>query len=68
MQKTYTPDSQTGRQVKNKGQLAMCVVEDAHEAIIDGEMFDKVQQMGGRIKTQRQSKRSDTAETRMMVL
>lgn len=51
MQKTYTLDFLTGRQVKNKGQLAMYLVEDAHEPIIDREMFDKVQQMKGRVKT-----------------
>lgn len=35
MQKTYTPEFLTGRQVKNQGQLAMYLVEDAHEPIID---------------------------------
>ena len=68
MQKTYTPDFLTGRQVKNKGQLAMYLVEDAHEPIIDREMFDKVQQMKGRIKTQGQFKGSDTEDTQMMFL
>ena len=32
MQKTYTPDFLTGKQVKNDGQLDMYLVEDAHEA------------------------------------
>lgn len=41
MQKTFTPDFLTGRQEKNEGQLAMYLVEDAHEAIIDRETFKK---------------------------
>lgn len=52
MQKTYTPDFLTGRQVKNQGELAKYLVEDAHEPIIDKETFDKVQRMKGRIKKQ----------------
>lgn len=39
MQKTYTPDFLTGRQVKNQGQLAMYLVEDALEPIIDKDLF-----------------------------
>lgn len=39
MQKTFTPDFLTGKQEKNKGQLAMYLVEDGHEAIIDREIF-----------------------------
>lgn len=52
MQKTYTPDFLTGGQVKNQGELAKYLVEDAHEPIIDKETFDKVQRMKGRIKKQ----------------
>ena len=52
MQKTYTLDFLTGRQVKNQGQLAKYLVEDAHEPIIDKEIFEKVQRMKGRIKKQ----------------
>ena len=52
MQKTYTPDFLTGRQVKNQGKLAMYLVEDAHEPIIARETFDKVQEMKGKIKRQ----------------
>ena len=52
MQKTYTPDFLTGRQVKNQGELEKYLVEDAHEPIIDKETFDKVQRMKGRIKKQ----------------
>ena len=50
MQKSYTPDFLTGKQVKNDGQLDMYLVEDAHEAIIDRETFDWVQKMIGHIK------------------
>lgn len=50
MQKTHTPDFLTGKQKTNKGQLAMCFVEDAHEAIISQSAFSKVQEMKGHIK------------------
>ena len=50
MQKSYTPDFLTGKQVKNDGQLDMYLVEDAHKAIINRETFDKVQEMKGHIK------------------
>lgn len=50
MQKSYTPDFLTGKQVKNDGQLDMYLVEDAHEAIIDRETFDQVQKMKGQMK------------------
>lgn len=50
MQKTYTPDFLTGRQEKNRGQLEMYLVENAHEPIIDQATFDKVQEMKGHIK------------------
>lgn len=53
MQKTYTPDFLTGRQVKNQGQLAMYLVEDAHEPIIDKETFDQVQKLKGHAKRKR---------------
>lgn len=52
MQKTYTPDFLTGKQVKNQGQIAMYLVEDANEPIVDKGIFDKVQRMKGRIKRQ----------------
>lgn len=51
MQKTYTPDFLTGRQVKNQGQLAMYLVEDAHEPIIDKDIFEKAQRMKGQTKS-----------------
>lgn len=50
MQKTYTPDFLTGKKEKNQGQLAMYLVENAHEPIIDRETFDRVQGMKGQIK------------------
>ena len=50
MQKTYTPDFLTGKQVKNTGQKEMYLVENAHEPIINQETFDKVQKMKGQIK------------------
>lgn len=50
MQKTYTPDFLTGKQVKNTGQKEMYLVENAHEPIIDQEAFDKVQGMKGQVK------------------
>lgn len=50
MQKTYTPDFLTGKQVKNTGQKEIYLVENAHEPIIDQETFDKVQKMKGQIK------------------
>lgn len=59
MQKTYTPDFLAGKQVKNKGQLAMYFVEDAHEPIIDKEIFKKVQQMKRKIKRQEQAEAPD---------
>ena len=50
MQKTYTPNYLTGKQEKNDNKLDMCLVENAHEAIIEREVFDQVQKMKGRIK------------------
>lgn len=50
MQKTYTPNYLTGKQAKNDSKLDMYLVENAHEAIIEREVFDQVQKMKGRIK------------------
>lgn len=50
MQKSYTPNFLTGKQVKNDGHLDMYLIEDAHEAIIDREIFDKVQEIKGQMK------------------
>lgn len=44
MQKTYTPDFLTGKQEKNDGAFSMFFVENAHEAIVDKEIFEKVQE------------------------
>lgn len=51
MQKTYTPDVLSGKREKNQRQLDMYLVEDAHEPIIDREVFDRVQEMKGEIKS-----------------
>ena len=50
MQKSYVPDFLTGKKEKNRGQLEMYLVENAHEPIIDREIFERVQEMKGRIK------------------
>lgn len=67
MQKSYTPDFLTGKQVKNQGQLAMYLVEDAHEPIIDKEIFDKVQRMKGKIKQQEQAEIAELDPMQAMV-
>jgi len=53
MQKTYIPDLLSGKKEKNHRQLDMYFVEDAHEPIIDREIFDRVQEMKGHIKRSR---------------
>ena len=40
LQKTYTPDFLTGKQVKNRGELIMYMVENAHEAIGEKKVFE----------------------------
>lgn len=50
MQKSFTPDYLTGKKEKNSGQLAMYLVENAHEPIIDRETFDRVKERKGHIK------------------
>lgn len=50
MQKSYVPDFLTGTKEKNRGQLEMYLVANAHEPIIDRETFDRVQEMKGHIK------------------
>ena len=47
MQKTYTPDFLSGKQEKNQGQLDMYLVENAHEPIIERELFERVKRMKG---------------------
>ena len=50
MQKSYVPDFLTGKKEKNRGQLEMYLVENAHAPIIDRETFVRVQEMKGHIK------------------
>ncbi|MCO7137744.1 recombinase family protein [[Clostridium] leptum] len=50
MQKTYTPDFLSGKQEKNDGASSMFLVENAHEAIIDKETFEKVHERKSHIK------------------
>ena len=45
MQKTFTADFLTGRREKNIGQLASYLVGNAHEPIIDREIFELVQEI-----------------------
>lgn len=54
MQKTFMADFLTGRREKNTGQLDSYLVEDAHEPIIDQEIFELVQRMKGNIKKQQE--------------
>lgn len=44
LQKSYTPDFLTKRQVVNRGEVKQYYVEDDHPAIIKPEVFDMVQQ------------------------
>ena len=68
MQKTYTPDFLTGKKEKNRGQLEMYLVENAHEPLLAQEMFDRVQQIKGQIKRQEQRKTSQSEVTQRMGL
>ncbi len=43
LQKTYTADFLTKRQVKNKGEIPQYYVEDSHPAIIDDDQWEAVQ-------------------------
>ena len=43
LQKYYTKDYLTHKQVKNNGEIPQYYVEDHHEAIIDNEIFERVQ-------------------------
>ena len=45
LQKTYTPDFLTKKNVKNTGQLPSYFVEHSHPAIIEQDVFDMVQRM-----------------------
>ena len=56
MQKTYTPDFLTGKQKKNTGELAIYLIENAHEPIIDRATFERVQEMKGKNKKEELTK------------
>lgn len=43
LQKTYTPSFLTHRSVRNEGQVPQYMVRDHHPAIIDRELFERVQ-------------------------
>ena len=45
LQKYYTPDFLTRKQIANNGEIPQYYVEDNHEAIIEPEIFDRVQDM-----------------------
>ncbi|MBR2255766.1 MAG: recombinase family protein [Blautia sp.] len=45
LQKTYTADFLTKKQVTNHGEVPQYFVEDNHESIIDPALFDRVQDM-----------------------
>ena len=45
LQKTYTPDFLTKKQVTNHGEVPQYYVTSNHEAIIEPEIFDRVQDM-----------------------
>jgi len=47
MQKTFTPDTLGGLQIKNTGQQVMYLIENGHEPIIDRETWIRVQEMKG---------------------
>jgi len=47
LQKTFTPDVLSGKQVRNDGQRAMWFVRNNHEAIIDRETWLQVQEIKG---------------------
>ena len=44
LQKTYTADFLTKRQVKNNGEVAQVYVKDSHKGIIDKETWNAVQE------------------------
>ena len=62
MQKSYTPNFMTGKQEKNRGEMAMYLVENAHEPIIDRETFEKVQKIKGKIKQEHVTEEVESEE------
>lgn len=61
LQKTYTVDCISHKKAKNNGERAKYLVTDAHEAIIDRDMYNLVQQELARRSSKR--KKSDKAIT-----
>ena len=49
LQKAFTPDVLSGRQVKNEGQRAMWFVRNNHEPIIDRKTWERVQEIKGSV-------------------
>ena len=45
MQKTFVVDHLTHRQMKNKGEIPMFYLKDAHAAIVDKHIFDQAQEI-----------------------
>ncbi len=62
LQKTYTADCITHKQVKNNGERAMFLVTDCHEAIIDRDTFNLAQQELARRKSKRKISDRTTTE------
>ena len=60
-------DFPAGEQVNNQGQIAMYLVEDAHEPIIGKDIFDKVQHMKGKIKLREQAETIELTPIQAMV-
>ena len=61
-QKTYVKDFLDGRQCKNKGELTQYVFENHHEAIIEPEIFERVQQE----KQRRSLKQEQSPDVQML--
>lgn len=67
MQKTFTADFLTGKREKNVGQLDQYLVENAHEPIVDQEIFELVQRMKGSIKKRQEVYQSDQQVSEMTI-
>ena len=42
LQKTFVKDLLSGKQVKNKGELERYIIQEHHPAIINRELFEKI--------------------------
>ncbi len=62
LQKTYTADCITHKQVKNNGERAMFLVTGCHDAIIDRDTFNLVQQEFARRRSKRKISDRTTTE------